>query len=260
MILNPDHLDQWRRFGWLRVAGGLDDHRAEALAGWVEQVAAWSTSDGPGIHHHEQTAAGPTIARSEYFADEHPELGGFIRRGPITEVLEQLLGEPAVLFKEKINYKHPGGGGFAPHQDASAYRFVDHHISVMVPVDPATEASGCLLFAPGHSEGMLETDGRGRIVDSVVDTLDWVPVETVPGDMVFFDSYAPHRSETNTTDRARRVLYLTYNAASKGDFRQTYYRDKLSEFDRRGDTFGGERVRISINDDFLGKPIPKKLV
>ena len=55
--------------------------------------------------------------------------------------------------------------------------------------------------------------------------------------------------------RARRALYLTYNALSKGDFRDRYYADKRAEMAREGGTFGGERVRISITDDFLGKPV-----
>ncbi len=28
-----------------------------------------------------------------------------------------LFGEPAMLFKDKINFKLPGGDGFKPHQD-----------------------------------------------------------------------------------------------------------------------------------------------
>ncbi len=252
--LDPGDKRWWDEHGWLRLAGVLDRGRRLALEAWVEEVGRWPATDGPGLHHFEQTERGAVIARSELFADDHEGLGEFVRHGLVPEVVGQLFDEPAALFKEKINYKHPGGGGFAPHQDASAYRFVDHHISVMVPIDAATEASGCLWFADGHRDGLMETDGRGRIVDAVACRLDWRPLEVLPGDVVLFDSYAPHRSETNTTDRPRRVLYLTYNAASKGDFRADYYRDKLDEFDREGQTFSDQRVRMSINDDFLGAP------
>ncbi len=257
MILDPVRRSDWEATGWLHLAGVLDPALVESLTAWVEEVAAWSErAEGPGLHHREQTDAGPVLARSERFADDHEGLGAFVRgHEPMVEVLAELFGEPPVLFKEKVNYKHPGGGGFAPHQDASAYRFVDHHISVMVPVDPATEASGCLWFAEGHGSGLLATDGRGRIAPEVVDRLDWRPLEVAPGDLVVFDSYAPHRSDTNRTDRSRRVLYLTYNARSKGDLRQTYYRDKLAEFDDSDGTFDRDRVRISINDDFLGRPV-----
>ena len=72
---------------------------------------------------------------------------------------------------------------------------------------------------------------------------------------MFFDSYAPHRSETNTSGHSRRTLYLTYNAASAGDLREQYYADKLAEFARVGDNVDGERVRISVIDDFLGRPV-----
>lgn len=255
-MLTPAHHALWERDGWLVLRGVLDADDVTRITGWVDEVAAWADHDGePGLHHRERTDDGPVLARSELFADAHDGLGALLRTGLIVEVLAELFGEPAVLFKEKVNYKHPGGGGFAPHQDAAAYRFVDHHISVAVPVDPATVASGCLWFAPGHGAGMLRTDPRGCIDADVVAALDWRPVELEPGDIVFFDSYAPHRSETNTSDHARRTLYLTYNAASAGDLRDRYYADKLDEFARVGGTVDGERVRISVIDDFLGRPV-----
>ena len=56
--------------------------------------------------------------------------------------------------------------------------------------------------------------------------LDYKPVQTEPGDAIFFDSYAPHRSGPNLTHVKRRVLYVTYNAMSEGDSREKYYSDK----------------------------------
>ena len=176
------------------------------------------------------------------------------RSAPLTAELLALFAEPGVLFKEKVNYKHPGGGGFAPHQDAPAYRFVDHHISAMVPLDPATERSGCLWVARGHAEGRMP-ERAGRLLPGVAEKLDWQAVEVFPGDVLLFDSYAPHKSGTNRGEAPRRALYLTYNALSAGDFRDRYYADKKAEFAEQGGTFGGERVRISVNDDFLGKPV-----
>ena len=60
--------------------------------------------------------------------------------------------------------------------------------------------------------------------------LEFVPCETAPGDAVFFDCFVPHRSGPNTTDRARRVLYLTYNAASSGDHYEAYFAAKRESF------------------------------
>ena len=245
----------FRRDGWLLLPGGLGRDDLDAIDDAVTELERWANDDGPGLHHFEQTDLGAVIARSEDFVNESDVLREFICGGIVMEVLAELFGEPAVLFKEKINYKHPGGGGFAPHQDAVAYRFVDHHISCMVPLDPATEASGCLWVAPGYEHGQLPTDDRGRIEPSAAASLNWRSVPVEPGDLLFFDSYTPHYSETNTTNRPRRAAYLTYNAASLGDHRERYYADKVAEFDQAGGDFDGERVRISISDDFLGRPV-----
>jgi ectoine hydroxylase-related dioxygenase (phytanoyl-CoA dioxygenase family) len=252
---HPVDVDAFRRDGWLIVRGVLGTERMDEIDAAVEELQGWAGTGGPGLPHFEQTDAGAVIARSEDFLDVSPVLRALIHDPVLTGVLEALFGEPAVLFKEKINYKQPGGGGFAPHQDATAYRFVEHHISCMVPLDPATEASGCLWVAPGFERGQLATDDRGRIEESVAATLDWRPVPVERGDLLFFDSYTPHHSATNRTERPRRAAYLTYNAASRGDHRSTYYDDKRQEFDRAGGDFAGERVRISISDDFLGRPV-----
>jgi phosphonate degradation associated HDIG domain protein len=253
--LTDDQVAAFHRDGWLVLRQVLSPARVQQLAAWVDQISAWAEHDGPGLHHFEQTDAGPRIARSEDLIPHHPGLRAFFCDDVLNVWLAQLFGEPSVLFKEKINYKHPGGGGFAYHQDAPAYRFVDHHISCMVPLDPATEASGCLYVAPGHTQGRMPTDARNCIEQAFAETLDWRPVEVFPGDVLIFDSYTPHHSMQNHTNRARRAMYLTYNALSKGDFRDTYYDDKKAEFEAKGGTFDGERVRISVNDDFLGKPV-----
>ncbi len=255
MVLSDQQLLDWRRDGWLVLRGAVTAETLASLDAGVDDLAGWAAAGGPGLHHFEQTSGGAALARSERFADEHPVLGPFVSGGWLLDQVAAVLGEPAVLFKEKVNFKHPGGAGFAPHQDATAYRFVDHHVSVMVPLDPSTEASGCLYFAPGYEQRQLATDDRGRVDEAVAETLDWRPVEVEAGDLVLFDSYAPHYSGTNTSDRSRRALYLTYNAARLGDHRAAYYADKEAEFERLGESFSGERVRISINDDFLGIPV-----
>lgn len=256
MELDDEQREAWARDGFLVLRGALDEERVAAIAGWVDEVERWATTGGPGLHHFEQTDTGPAIARSEDLIGHHPGLRALLTEGLLVDLAGQLFGESALLYKEKVNYKQPGGGGFAPHQDAPAYRFVDHHISVMVPLDPATVASGCLWASRGHTRGMLPRDGNRGLAPEVVDELDWQPVELEPGDLLWFDSYAPHYSETNGTDRARRALYLTYNAASAGDFRSTYYDDKRAEFDALDGSGGsGETVRLSIADDFLGRPV-----
>ena len=256
--LSDEQIASFRRDGWLVLRQAFSPTERAQVDAWMETVQTWADNGGPGLHHHEQTHDGPRIARSEDFVPHHDGLAALLCDGALPHWVGQLFDEPAVLYKEKCNYKYPGGGGFAPHQDASAYRFVDHHISIMVPLDPATRESGCLWVAPGFAEGFLPTDDRGCVEDEVAERLSWQAVEVFPGDVLLFDSYTPHKSDTNRSDHRRRALYLTYNAASAGDFRDRYYADKRREFHELEPSIHDERVRISVTDDFLGVPVKRK--
>lgn len=261
-VLSPEQEAHWSANGWLLLRAALPTRISDSTRAAVEEVTRWAHEadrggSAPGLHHWELTDQGPALARSEDLVPYHHQLRALICDGLLLDLASSLLGEQAVLFKEKINYKQPGGAGFAPHQDATAYRFVDHHVSCMLPIDSATVESGCLAIVSGCHQGFLPTDEGGRIRSDVADDLEWEMVEVRPGDLLWFDSYTPHRSGTNQSSRPRRALYLTYNAASAGDHRAAYYADKRAEFAAQGDNFGDERVRLSISDDFLGRPVPR---
>src|SRR5437016_14669027 len=91
------------------------------------------------------------LARIENFVPYHAGLAALVTGPRLVGLLAALCGEPVVLFKDKINLKLPGGAGFAPHQDAPAYVDfgVEHHLTVMLPVDAFTRENGCLEMARG---------------------------------------------------------------------------------------------------------------
>jgi len=192
MSLDPGQRAAFERDGYLVLRAVLAADRVQEIAGWVDEVASWAVTDGPGLHHLEQTDTGPALARSEDLIGHHAGLRSLLTEGLVPELAGELLGEPALLYKEKVNYKHPGGAGFAAHQDAPAYRFVDFHVSCMLPLEPATEASGCLWVAEGRHREVLAMDGLRGLSDEVVASLTWHPVELGPGDLLWFDSYVPH--------------------------------------------------------------------
>jgi ectoine hydroxylase-related dioxygenase (phytanoyl-CoA dioxygenase family) len=100
----------------------------------------------------------------------------------------------------------------------------------MIAIDETNEQNGSLEMLPGkHKHGML---GKmwAPLSDQDTGGEDYVSVHCQPGDAVFFDSYAPHRSAPNHTDKARRVLYITYNRLSEGDSRVAYYAAKRKSY------------------------------
>lgn len=85
------------------------------------------------------------------------------------------------------------------------------------------------IAAGHHRRGIIGESWR-PMAGSELDGVDFMSLPTMPGDAVFFDSFAPHRSDPNLTDAARRVLYVTYNKRCEGDRRARYYADKRKSF------------------------------
>ena len=107
-----DLVDHFREYGWV-VADVLPADVKAALPRWVDEVASWPADAGEWLQHYEGTDEGPMLCRSENFVPFHDGLRAMLCSGALVDVASAMLGEPAVLYKEKVNYKHPGGAGFA---------------------------------------------------------------------------------------------------------------------------------------------------
>ena len=229
--LNPGLHQDWETNGYLKIPRFFSKEEVAALQTWVSEISCWKPTRDKWMHHYESTPDGPRLSRSENFVPFHSGMKATVTGGEVLDVVSELMGKPAVLYKEKINYKYPGGGGYAAHQDAPAYEFIDYHVTCLISVDPATQESGCLYFAPGrHREGFIALDEKGCVAPETASTMEWVAVPTDPGDILLFGSYIPHKSPTNRSDQPRRIIYLTYNASSQGDWREQYYADKRQAF------------------------------
>ena len=237
--------------GWV-LTGTLDAEDAVTLGVWVDEIMAWP-DDGEWLHYREMTDRGPRLCRTENFVPYHAELRALLTAGAMVDTASALIGEPAVLYKEKINYKAAGGAGYAPHQDAPAYRFVESHVSCMVAVDAAGATNGGLEVVSAAFDEILPMDDDGCIRPDVVAALEWTPVDVPAGTTLWFHSRTPHRSAPNTSDRDRRALYPTYNARREGDLRAAYYEQKSAEFATANSD--GTHVQVSLIKDFQGRPV-----
>ena len=220
------------RDGFLVVPGFFDAAETRDILRWTEEVA--SAPEVPGRHmvYYEDDLTAPgrrVVQRIENFCPFHAGFDTLVRRGRLLDWTAALMGGPAVLFKEKINFKLPGSSGFKAHQDQQAgwTRYAPVFVTALVTIDPATIENGCLELVPGrHREGLIGEEWNP--LDEGALRLTAVP--TVPGDVIFFDSFVPHASKPNLTDAPRRILYLTYNEAGHGDHRARYFADKRAAF------------------------------
>jgi hypothetical protein len=221
-----------KRDGYVVARGFFDAGQMEKIAQWTTDLAAAPEISGRHWVYHE-TGTAPSdrrlIQRIENFCPFHQGFSGLIENGALRSWAAALMGGPVVLFKDKINFKMPGGAGFQPHQDQQAgwSKYAPIFVTAMVSIDPATLENGCLDIAPRRlGEGLIGEEWTPLQEDQL--TLRSLP--TQPGDVVFFDSFVPHGSKPNLTDTPRRVLYLTFNLTAHGDQRRRYFADKHAAF------------------------------
>jgi len=243
----------FRREGWVHVRRPGAEALAGELQAWADDVARWADDGGGWLAYRELTDAGPALCRTENLVPHHDGLRALLCTGALPAEAGALLGEKAILYKDKLNHKLPGGAGYAPHQDAPAYPFVDVHVSCMVAIDDAGEDNGCLEVASGAHDRLWPTDAAGCLVPEVVASFRWSPVPLRAGDTLWFGTRTPHRSGPNRSPRPRRALYPTYNAGAEGDLRVDYYRQKAAEL--AAVPPGGDRVPVSLIGDFQGRPV-----
>ena len=230
--LGQDQIDHFTENGFVAVPGAFDDSEIARIGAWADELASRPEESGKHWVYRERSLVDPgkaIINRIENFSRHH---AGFVE---LTQVLKhsagQLLGEEAVLFKEKINFKMPGGDGFKPHQDSQAGwdAYASAFVNVLVCVDEADEENGCLQVAPGHHRRGIIRAWEPLTVDDMAD-MDFVLCPTRPGDLVFFDSFIPHGSEPNLTRKMRRLYFATFNRRSDGDHLERYYADKFKSY------------------------------
>lgn len=233
--LPADGAAAFRRDGFLVLRGMFEPQEMRDLVGWTDALQRAPEQPGRHMVYGETSLVdGKTrlVQRIENFCPFHPGFDGVLTRGPLLDAVGALFGEPAVMFKEKINLKMPGGDGFKPHQDQQAgwSRYASLFITALLALDDATEANGCLEIAAGqHTRGLLGPEWR-PLDATEMSGFRLQPLPTRSGDVVFFDSYVPHSSSPNLTDRARRVLYVTYNRLREGDHRAQYFAEKRRDF------------------------------
>ena len=234
-LLNSAQIADFKRDGFLVVRQLFDVGEMKNISAWTNEVETWPETPGRHMMYFEtslKSGRERILNRLENFYPFHEAFRDLFDGNKLLAATSDLLGEDAVLYKDKINFKLPGGDGFELHQDQQAGwgTYADLFITALVSIDAATEENGCLELVAGlHKLGMLGEEWKPMTEEDIADkTL--VSCPTQPGDVVFFHSYCPHGSGTNMSDGKRRVLYVTYNAASAGDHREQYYADKRASF------------------------------
>lgn len=233
--ITDEQAAEFTRTGWLAARRFFDADETAAIGAWTNELLAMPEVPGEHMVYYEKSLKDPAakvVQRIENFCPYHAAFDHLVRGGRLERAAGRLMGGEAILFKEKVNFKMPGGAGFEPHQDQQAgwSDFAQMFVTALVCIDKATLENGCLEMtdAPRFA-GLIGQEWTPLTAEEMAG-FSLIPTPTEPGDVLFFDSYAPHASKPNLTDKARRILYLTYNLKADGDHRASYYAAKRASF------------------------------
>jgi ectoine hydroxylase-related dioxygenase (phytanoyl-CoA dioxygenase family) len=235
LIAGVDGIAHFRQHGYLVLRGLFDARELVDIRAWTDEVQHWPETPGRHMMYFQESRreAGQRILnRLENFLPYHRQFNALANGPKMKAICSRLFGEEAVLFKDKINFKLPGGDGFTPHQDAQAgwERYGSLHISVMVAIDRATRENGALRIASSHGVSRLIGGEWTPLTEQEMEGMEFEILEMEPGDAAFFDSYTPHMSDPNLTADPRRALFITYGRLSEGDQLARYYADKRASY------------------------------
>ena len=234
-MLNDNQIKEFKNNGFVFVPELFNKSETELIVKYTEEIQNASEISGKGWKYFEKSKINKdkrVLERIENFCKYHEGFNDLCANSRITESVNDCFGEKGILFKDKINFKMPGGAGFNPHQDSQAGwdDYAKFYLTAMISVDNSTVQNGCLEFAYGHNKSGLIGKLWKPLSDKDMKNMKFIPIETKPGDAIFFDCYSPHRSKPNLTKKSRRILYLTYNKLSDGDHREKYYYDKYKNY------------------------------
>ena len=244
-------VSDFKRDGFVVVRGMYDPREIAELSKSIDALVSKGPELGKEMFYYEDSLLEKgkrVLSRVEKFADFNKSLADFVNGARMLEPVTELLGSRPLLFKEKVNFKLPGGGGFEPHQDIQPGwdEYAPFFLSVLVTVDKSTVENGCLEMAAGHhTRGMLGEKWK-PLTPEQLKGVEFKHYPMEPGDVAFFDCFVPHQSKPNLTSQQRRNLYLTYNRASDGDHREKYFADKRKSYPPDNEREPGKKYAFKV--------------
>jgi len=249
LVLNNEKKDiiYFKKKGFLIKKNFFDKKKLRNL----KKIITKKTNKKNIFYYYEKIKNKSIIRRIERVTEDTLQAKKILYSKKLINFLKILHLKDCRLFKDKLNFKHPGGGGYKPHIDGHFMwkdkNNIDKHgwkeysnkfVSVVIPLENSTLKNGCIFLAEKNYTNKLginfnkiikkiETN-TPNIKKKYLKLFKFNSVELNIGDVLFFDWKCAHFSKKNKSKNSRMILYATYCNSKKdsSSLRKKYYIDK----------------------------------
>ncbi len=241
MSLLTPFIKDLRSNGWSQHPQLIDSSIISEIRSFIKYIHQSSTDPSVQLYREKNRLTSQLVlARVEGFLETRPVFKALVHSSFVDEILIHFFGEPGILFKEKINFRQSGSNGYGPHQDHPAYAMfpVSRYLTLGIFLEDMNDSHGILSFASGqHLQGIFPFDQSGQVEPEIQLNWNWSKAQGPAGTLFVFDSFTPHFSVPNDSNKEKPILYLTFNKKSEGDHRKTYYERKAISLKEQSEDF-----------------------
>ncbi|HEX4147106.1 MAG TPA: phytanoyl-CoA dioxygenase family protein [Pirellulales bacterium] len=222
--VGPEHLDQFRRDGFLAVENVFSPAEVEEakqalsflIAGGnpaYRDVFLEDVAEGAEIAPHERE---PYVRKLHYFVDFEPRLARLAAQPALVGLVERIVGTETRMIQDMALLKPAHVGREKPwHQDTAYFVMepIDLVLGTWIALDAATAENGCMHVIPGSHGGGPRPHYHDRdcqLPDETVEVDRDLMVPLAPGGALLFSGLLHHATPPNRSPSRRRALQFHY--------------------------------------------------
>ena len=206
-----------------------------------------------GTHFYYENIGGRKVMRRiEKITEYSKHIKRILGDRKLKFILKQVSTKKSYLFKDKLNFKYPGAGGFDPHIDGHFYwtskdnklkkgwkEYSNSFTNVVIALEKSNIKNGCIYVS--NKENVYKVLGKTweeiskkiekftpKIKKKYLKKIKFKPMVLNVGDVMLFDWKVPHYSRKNNSNSSRMIFYATFLNSNiyQKNLRKKYYLDK----------------------------------
>tara|TARA_B100002052_G_C15879691_1_gene598597 strand:- start:1430 stop:2221 length:792 start_codon:yes stop_codon:yes gene_type:complete len=251
-MINQKELIKYENDGYIILRNFFSKSKIEKIR--LEIIKLSKKKQGKHFYYENIGKKGKKVLRRiEKISQNSKLMKNLLKEYKLKLALRKLTKLNNYLFKDKLNFKFPGAGGFDPHIDGhflwknqnnlikkgwSVYG--NKFINVVFPLEKSTVKNGCIYLAKKKYTDLYLGKSWDEISKKLIKftpkiktknlkKIKFRPMIMEQGDIMFFDWKVVHYSKKNVSNKSRMIFYATYinSRKSKTQVIKKYYLDKL---------------------------------